>query len=176
MQLRTFFVFILVIITASVNAIPNQLGKRTSDYEPSFPLSLTAIPDNLVPNMNTSFTISAKLDKRTSGYEPCFPNKQGLSVTTKPANLLPNTKTQFNVTGDIGQYTSNTKIEVNLLDEFQKPIYGFNGEGCPCPNAKCPCNSKGVLISVNAFMKDIPDKYYIVVDLFLSSHAGQPDA
>ncbi|CAG8639199.1 24238_t:CDS:2 [Gigaspora rosea] len=144
MQLRSLFIFTLVIITASVNAIPTQLGKRTSDYEPSFPLSLTAIPDNLVRNMNTSFTISTQLDKRTSSYDPCFLNKPGLSVKTDPANL--------------------------------RWIYGFNGEGCPCPNVKCPCDSNGVLISTNVGMKDIPDKYYIVVGLFLSAHAGQPDA
>ncbi|RIB16685.1 hypothetical protein C2G38_2090238 [Gigaspora rosea] len=176
MQLRSLFVFTLVIITTSVNAIPTQLGKRTSDYEPSFPLSLTAIPDNLVRNINTSFTISTQLDKRTSSYDPCFPNKPGLSVKTDPANLVSNTKTQFNVTGNFGQYTSNTKIEVSLIDEFQRWIYGFNGEGCPCPDAKCPCDSNGVLISTNVGMKDIPDKYYIVVDLFLSAHAGRPDA
>ncbi|CAG8607938.1 15906_t:CDS:2, partial [Gigaspora rosea] len=143
----------LVIITASVNAIPTQLGKRTSDYEPNFPLSLTVIPDNLVPNMNTSYTISTQIYKRTSGYSPCFPNKPGLSVTTNPANLAPNTKTQFN-----------------------RWIYRFNGEEYSCPNIKCPCDSNRVLISTNIVMKNIPDKYYIVVDIFLSSHARQPDA
>ncbi|RIB19987.1 hypothetical protein C2G38_2081915 [Gigaspora rosea] len=174
MQLRTFFVFVLVIISSSVNAIPTHLGERTSDHEPHFPLSLTVIPDNLVHNTNTSFTISTQLDKRTSGYGPCLSNRPGLSVTTNPANLVPNTKTEFTVSGSIdGQFTQNTKIEINLYDEFENWLYGFYGEGCPCDKNQCPCSANQFTIKVNAEMKD---KYSIIVDLFLSAHAGIPDA
>ncbi|CAG8469197.1 20971_t:CDS:1 [Gigaspora rosea] len=50
---------------SSINAIPTQLDKRTSDYKscPKMePLNVVTVPADLVPNTKTSFTMSGKFE------------------------------------------------------------------------------------------------------------------
>ncbi|KAF0557227.1 hypothetical protein F8M41_013755 [Gigaspora margarita] len=90
-----------------------------------------------------------------------------LNVVTVLADLVPNTKTSFTMFEQFkGQFTDNTKVEVNIMDENWTFIYGFHGDSYPFKSCPYDANN-GFNITVSADLKDFSKGYHVIVDIFL---------
>ncbi|CAG8708144.1 25414_t:CDS:2, partial [Dentiscutata erythropus] len=110
------FVFSLFAIFLTVNAVPFQLNKRATTFNPcsnNDPLTVAMQPDPPVSNENTQFTASGKLTNDITSNKTIFGIQSPFSISVSDVSI-PTLPDSYLIVVVVGDPTGNQNNPLNV--------------------------------------------------------------